>query len=351
MPEVFQKTLASIQRGLTGIVMAPLNGESHLYWVYGLMCVLMAAWSYRRFYMEGEEGADGRFHLGRFLGFCFPKSMYTHPSAVVDYQIFLANGFVKAFLRLFTLAGTVLLARWVNESMVFLLGRPSPSNEWAARTLILGTIAIGLAQDFSSYLVHMVSHKYKALWELHRVHHTAEVLTPFTLFRKHPLYDLLGGFIGTPIRAITQGVFAYLFVGELSVVTIFGGNLVYSVFRFFGANLRHSHIWFHWGSGLGRVFMSPAMHQIHHSVDPRHHDKNFGEILSLWDWLFGSLYLPKEREELVFGVEAGRPQEHPTLMAAYLVPLRNIARIARGKQPLPPGETAPEGAEPAPARS
>ncbi|MCB0218048.1 MAG: sterol desaturase family protein [Chrysiogenetes bacterium] len=337
MPELLKNTFSSIWEGMSGIVMAPLNGQSHLFWIYSAMCLLMAAWSYRRFYLPAEKDGDGHFHLGRFFHFCFPKEMYTHPSAVVDYQIFLANGFVKAFLRLFWLAGTVGLAALVNRFMVLMFGNPNPDSQWTPGALIVGTIVIGLSSDFSSYLTHMISHNVKILWELHRVHHTAEVLTPITLFRKHPLYDLVGGIIGTPIRALTQGVMAYVFVGEMATITIFGGNLVYSIFRFFGANLRHSHIWFHWGSALGRVFMSPAMHQIHHSVDPKHFNKNYGEILSLWDWLFGSLYLPKGREEITFGVAEGLAQEHPTLIDAYLIPLRNIGRIITGKEPLQPG--------------
>jgi sterol desaturase/sphingolipid hydroxylase (fatty acid hydroxylase superfamily) len=48
--------------------------------------------------------------------------------------------------------------------------------------------------------------------------------------------------------------------------------------------------------------MSPAQHHIHHSVEPKHYDKNFGYILSFWDWIFGTLYVPKGYEKLDFGL-------------------------------------------------
>ena len=53
---------------------------------------------------------------------------------------------------------------------------------------------------------------------------------------------------------------------------------------------------------VGRIFISPAHHEVHHSGDPKHFNKNFGSCLALWDWMFGTLYVPaKEREKLTFG--------------------------------------------------
>ena len=55
-------------------------------------------------------------------------------------------------------------------------------------------------------------------------------------------------------------------------------------------------------AALGRIFVSPAHHQVHHSGNPKHFNKNFGSCLALWDWMFGTLYVPeKEREPLSFG--------------------------------------------------
>lgn len=49
--------------------------------------------------------------------------------------------------------------------------------------------------------------------------------------------------------------------------------------------------------------MSPAQHQIHHSADPTHADRNYGTVLSIWDWLGGSLHTtPKTPQELRFGL-------------------------------------------------
>ena len=54
---------------------------------------------------------------------------------------------------------------------------------------------------------------------------------------------------------------------------------------------------------MERIFISPAQHQIHHSMDARHHDRNFGAVLAIWDWMGGSLSLARGRQRLRFGVK------------------------------------------------
>ena len=64
--------------------------------------------------------------------------------------------------------------------------------------------------------------------------------------------------------------------------------------------------------------MSPAQHQIHHSIDPRHHNRNFGSCLSLFDWLFGTLELPPvQSPQLTFGVD--REAANPHSLTALLI--------------------------------
>ncbi len=70
-------------------------------------------------------------------------------------------------------------------------------------------------------------------------------------------------------------------------------------------HLQHSHIWISCPGLAGRIFMSPAHHQIHHSADPIHFNRNFGSCLSVWDWVFGTLHQPAPRREAQsFGVDS-----------------------------------------------
>ena len=56
---------------------------------------------------------------------------------------------------------------------------------------VLYTLVLFLAWDLSRYLLHLAMHWIDALWQLHQVHHSAETLTPFTLYRVHPLESVL----------------------------------------------------------------------------------------------------------------------------------------------------------------
>ena len=69
------------------------------------------------------------------------------------------------------------------------------------------------------------------------------------------------------------------------------------------------------------------MHQIHHSVDQKHRNKNMGLWLTVWDRMFGTLYIPEKKEELSFGLEKGVKNPHDTLYNFFVSPLKNIALL------------------------
>ena len=87
------------------------------------------------------------------------------------------------------------------------------------------------------------------------------------------------------------------------------------MFNFAAANLRHSHIWISFGR-LEKIFISPAQHQIHHSVG--HSNANLGSIFSVWDGLLGTRTYSGQKRELEFGLG---PEKHapPTKEASGLV--------------------------------
>jgi sterol desaturase/sphingolipid hydroxylase (fatty acid hydroxylase superfamily) len=319
-----------------------LDGGNRFFWVYVLSFVAIGAWLWRGLH---HGGADGRGLRGLF-GFLFPKAMYTHPSAIVDYKLVVTNrvlqpsGFLARTLLGSASIATVALV--VQQGLVGLFGTGARV-EWTTPMLVGYTIAIALVADFSTWLVHALHHRYPLLWEFHKVHHSAEVLTPLTVFRKHPVYNLVSRVLDLAIVGPFMGVVTYLFADTPASLTLFGANFVFSIFHVLGANLRHSHIWWSFGPVLSRVFISPAQHQIHHSKDPRHYDKNYGELFALWDWLFGTLYVPgRAPETLQFGLTGEDENIHPTLRAAYLVPFANCGKILResARRLLPARERA-----------
>ena len=73
--------------------------------------------------------------------------------------------------------------------------------------------------------------------------------------------------------------------------------------------------------------MSPAQHHIHHSTAKEHIDKNFGVALSVWDWMFGSLSLSKNEDQLRFGLSGEQSFDYHSLKGLYLVPFQQAAGL------------------------
>ena len=97
-----------------------------------------------------------------------------------------------------------------------------------------------------------------------------------TVFRTHPLEGIIFSLRSAITQAIGISIFFYLFGNLVSLYTIVGVNIFVFVFNILGSNLRHSHIGIRYWKWLEYIFISPAQHQLHHSIAFEHHDKNFG---------------------------------------------------------------------------
>jgi len=130
-----------------------------------------------------------------------------------------------------------------------------------------------LVSDFTIFFSHWVRHKIAPLWHIHAIHHSETALSPATLFREHPLDPVVNALITYAPMALLGGS---IWAGTLLVLY----TVVWGLYT-------HSDLPMTWGP-LKYVLITPAYHRIHHSIEPRHWDKNFGHILTLWDWLFGT---------------------------------------------------------------
>jgi sterol desaturase/sphingolipid hydroxylase (fatty acid hydroxylase superfamily) len=213
------------------------------------------------------------------------------------------------------LGWAVVSTSWISDSVAALLTRSlGPGPQPRAPDFLLNaarTLALFLAYDLGFFFDHTLKHRIPALWELHRAHHSAEVLTPLVNFRVHPLDSLilannLALFIG-----VIGGVAQYALGRKAVSFTLFDQNVLMLLYIYLTAQLQHSEIWIPFTGVWGRVFMSPAHHQLHHSADPAHFNCNMGASLAIWDWLIGSLRMPPvEPPRLSFGVSGHRHDPH-----------------------------------------
>lgn len=197
--------------------------------------------------------------------------------------------------------------------------------------MILYSVTVFIAFDFGSYVAHYLSHKVPILWEFHKVHHSAAVLTPLTVMRVHPVNFLVKSSVPAVTAGIVTGIFAYVLAEEprsstFLVIGFFNVSIITFATNIF-ANLRHSHLWLSFGPILSHILSSPAQHQIHHSIEPRHVDRNLGNVLSFWDWMFGTLYVPRTKESFEIGLKDGEHQFYSDIATLYVLPFRKAAGL------------------------
>ena len=122
-------------------------------------------------------------------------------STLTDIGYLYFNIFVFGIVFGWALLSYEMLSRTIVDQLTALFGLmpPAPLPALVSRTII--TVMLFLAYELGYWLNHYLSHRIAFLWEFHKVHHTATVLTPVTNFRVHPVYmciflDILAVFTG-----------------------------------------------------------------------------------------------------------------------------------------------------------
>ena len=258
----------------------------------------------------------------------FDKKILLSGSAFSDYKMFLINRVLMLVLSPYLLT-QLAVATFVYYSLLSLPVSSFLSSLNGVPTVIaatLFTVVFFTFDDFTKYWVHRWMHKWPILWALHKVHHSAETLNPITVYRTHPLEGILFSLRGAFSQGIVISMFFFIFGDKVDLVTILGVNFLVFSFHVAGSNLRHSHIDIKYWSWLEKILISPAQHQLHHSLDERHYDKNFGAALAIWDWMFGSLHHSEDIDDLVLGVEDDDFNPR-SIKELYLKPLKEILNI------------------------
>ena len=253
-----------------------------------LLSALLAAWVVWR--ARGRPG-------GRFRAWAFPKAAWSGRSHALDLKLFV----VGRGMALLGVGGRLSLAPLVAAGVAAALAPvvPVPSGAGAP---VLAAVAMFLAADLTAYALHRTLHVSPALWPLHAVHHAAETMTPLTAYRQHPAAVLLSvAAHGLGVGA-AQGVVVAALDPGMGIATIAGVNAAFVLASLALANLHHSHVWLGFPPWLERVLISPAMHQLHHSTEPAHHGRNYGQTLAVWDWVFGSWHGSKGVEGVRIGL-------------------------------------------------
>ncbi|QPC93498.1 sterol desaturase family protein [Mesorhizobium sp. INR15] len=261
-----------------------------------------------------------------FFDFAFPTEVILHPSARADALFWITKKLMMPFLLI--PAGVTFVAAvgyGTNKLIGGLFGIQSPLIDGPAGpvVIVIFTVTMLIAYDISYYLYHVAQHRFPFLWELHKVHHSAEVMVGITKDRVHPLDELMNRMWDGVIPGICFGIWSLIALDPVEV-TIFGVN-VYIVRNILMMDfVRHTHFKISFGR-LNSIILCPHWHQVHHSTNPRHYDKNFGLLFSFWDRIFGTQFIPDPNEELKFGLLDRDVRDYQSLFGLYILPLKKMS--------------------------
>ena len=184
-----------------------------------------------------------RVNLKNSLKFIFDKKIWFSSSSKADFLVFVINRIISISISPVLITQLVIATAifyWLHE--ISWLSSGSFQNTPVQVVVFLFTLFIFLLDDFSKYWVHRWMHKWPILWALHKVHHSAEVLTPMTVYRTHPLEGIVFTLRGTFTQGVSISTFIFFFGNNVDLFTVLGANVLLFLFNTAGSNLRHSHI-------------------------------------------------------------------------------------------------------------
>ncbi len=307
------RLLPHLQDVFLALLRPVLEPGDRTWWVGLLLTglVALAVWWVRR---------PGNWTMGRLW------RLLKHRSCALDLQIYVG----RQLLRLLTGAPALAGAWWLATREVLwldaTLGVPEPSTLSPVFASLLYSVVLFVCWDASRWTLHYLAHRVPVLWAFHQVHHSAEVLTPLTFHRIHPVESLLAQARSGLVTGVVAGVFYWLFRGTAVSAAILGVPVFGLLLNVTTGNLRHSHIWIRYPAWLERWLLSPAQHQIHHSADPRECHSNFGTWLAVWDRAAGSL-ITAERRPVRYGVPTGTRNHGDDLLSAWLAPCKALIPV------------------------
>ena len=185
--------------------------------------------------------------------------------------------FSMAFILVWT-------AQWVEENNIGLF-QILDANIYI--TMILGLILLDL---LSAWLPHWIEHQVRWMWKFHLIHHTDQNVDTTTANRHHPGESVIR-FVFTTIAVIILGAPMWMIFMYQSMSVVL-------------TQFNHSNIkmpgWL--DDVLVLVFCTPNMHRVHHHYRQPYSDKNYGNIFSIWDRIFGT-FAKVDNRKLRYGVD------------------------------------------------
>lgn len=240
---------------------------------------------------------------------------------LVDYKKW-GHAFVNAPFALTNLPGQFLLGiafvktiSWTRNHQFGVLHYFNLQNHYLL-LFLTGFILL----DLGEYIYHISMHKVKRLWMFHAVHHSDTVVDVSTTFREHPGENIIR-LLFTLLWVYLTGIpFWALIVRQL--IQVISNTLAHINYRLPSKT----------DKVLGWVFITPNLHHVHHHYKRPFTDCNYGDVLSIWDRLFGT-YAAFPETPIQYGVDTYmNPEENGKFNMLIKLPFGKYRRIDYDKK-------------------
>jgi len=213
-------------------------------------------------------------------------------------------------LAVVTLLGVPLLAplsQWVTARHLGLLNVAGLSG---AAKVVLSIVLL----DYTLWIWHFASHRVAFLWRFHLVHHVDRDLDSSTALRFH---------FGEHALSIAYRAAQITLIGVSPQALWVWQLLLFTSILFHHANIE---LPIEWERRLVRLIVTPRMHAIHHSDQLSETDSNWSSLLSIWDYLHGTILLSVRQAGITIGVPAYQYANEVTFWRLFVLPFRRQRR-------------------------
>ncbi len=157
-------------------------------------------------------------------------------------------------------------------------------------------LATFILLDFGEYIYHVIMHKISSLWKFHLVHHSDNIVDISTTLREHPGENIIRLSFTLLWIFLSGAVFKAIILRQIiQVFTTLFAHINYRLPEKVDAI-------------IGLVFITPNLHQVHHHYKAPYTNSNYGDVLSIWDRMFGT-FKKLPAKDLVFGVDTHMKKE------------------------------------------
>lgn len=212
-------------------------------------------------------------------------------------------------IQLFLTGFVILVMNWnVTHHWGLINYIPFHQNKWVYY------VSLFLLLDLGEYSYHVIMHKIDFLWKFHLVHHSDLQVDVSTTVREHPGE--------TFVR--TSFLILWVFILGPNLILL----MIRQMFQTFFNILAHTQFRLPEPAGrmLGLLFITPNLHHVHHHYQLPYTDANYGDVLSIWDRLFGT-YKELPGQSTNFGIDTHMdPAINTRFIPILKIPFQRLQR-------------------------